>query len=290
VQDFTRSVQEAVERVQSEEETRALLEHARASGFPTINVDLIYGLPFQTPETFEASVDAVIRMGPDRAAVYSFAFVPWIRAHMTKLAQDALPDPDTKFRLFAIARERFLEAGYEPIGMDHFAKPDDELSVARREGRLRRNFQGYAVVPAADVVGLGISAIGDVRGAYVQNEKKLSGYGRALEEGRLPVARGFVRSQDDELRRHVIHELMCNLRVDVADVEHRFGIRFGETFGEDLRRLRPLVDEGLARVTPEEVAATPTGQLFLRNLALCFDRYFRERHERSDAPVFSRTV
>lgn len=290
VQDFTPRVQEAVQRIQPLEKTRALVAHARRRGFRGINVDLIYGLPHQTPETFEQTFDAVVALGADRSAVYSFAFVPWMRGHMKKLDLEALPDRETKFALFATARERFLAAGYVTIGMDHFAKPGDELALARREGRLRRNFQGYAVIPAPDVVGLGISSIGDVRGAYVQNVKKLSEYEREVGAGRLPAARGIVRSRDDAMRRDVIHELMCNLRVDIPAIERAHGIRFAETFREDLDRLAAHEKEGLCTITPERIEATPTGELFLRNLAMCFDRYWRDRHEGEDRPVFSRTV
>jgi len=290
VQDFTAPVQEAIERIQSVEETKELVDHARKLGFRGINVDLIYGLPRQTEEGFRRTVDTVIELGADRAAVYAFAFVPWIRAHMNKLPDSDFPGRDDKFRLFALARERFLAAGYEPIGMDHFAKPDDELSIAKREGRLRRNFQGYAVIPGDDVVGFGISAIGDVRGAYVQNEKKLSRYEEDVRAGKLPVERGVVRTADDELRRDVIHELMCNLVIDVPSIEARHGVDFQQVFAVDLERLRPLADEGMVTIGDREIRATPLGALFLRNLAVCFDRYWREKHEGGDKPTFSRTV
>jgi len=290
VQDLTPAVQEAINRVQSLEQTAALITHARTRGFRGINVDLIYGLPHQTPETFEQTVDAVIGLGVDRAAVYSFAFVPWVRGHQKKLEEADLPDAGTKLQLFAIARERFLKAGYLSIGMDHFARPDDELGRAKVEGRLRRNFQGYAVIPGDDVIGLGISAIGDVRGAYVQNEKKLSTYEESIEAGILPVARGVARSADDEVRRTVIHELMCNFRVDTRDIERRYGIDFASYFADDLVRLDTQVREGLAQVSPERIEATPTGELLVRNLAMCFDRYMREKHAADTKPVFSRTV
>lgn len=290
VQDFTPEVQQAIDRVQSVEQTAALVQHARTRGFRGINIDLIHGLPRQTPESFERTVEAVIEMGADRSAVYSFAFVPWIRANMKKLSEADLPDRETRSALFGIARERFLNAGYEPIGMDHFARPDDELSIARGEGRLRRNFQGYSVIPATDVIGLGISAIGDVRGAYVQNMKKLSDYQQALAEGRLPVERGVLRSADDEVRRDVIHRLMCNFRVPVAEIEADHGVTFSEYFETDLARLAELEADGLVTIDPDRIEATPTGELFVRNLALCFDRYFREKHEKGDRPVFSRTV
>lgn len=290
VQDFTPEVQRAIGRVQSPEQTHALVDHARRAGYAGINVDLIYGLPHQRPETFEQAVDKVIAMGVDRAAVYSFAYLPWMKLHHKRLDEPALPTSEGKFALFAIARERFLAAGYEPIGMDHFAKPDDELARARRAHRLRRNFQGYTVIPAPDVIGLGVSGIGDVRGAYVQNEKKLAPYADSLQAGRLPVMRGLVRTHDDQIRNVVIHEIMCNGRVAYEPIEARFGIRFEEYFAEDLRRLRAPENDSLVRVGTDSIEATPIGELFLRNVAICFDRKWREKHELSDRPVFSRTI
>jgi oxygen-independent coproporphyrinogen III oxidase len=290
VQDLTPRVQEAIHRVQSLEDTARVVARARAEGFSGINVDLIYGLPFQTPETFEATVEAVIALGFDRAAVYSFAFVPWIRGQQKRLPEEALPEPATKLELFAIARERFLAAGYEPIGMDHFALPGDELAVARREGRLRRNFQGYTVLPATDTVGLGISAIGDVAGGYFQNTKKLSVYEEALRAGRLPIERGVLRGPDDEVRRHVIHGLMCNFRVDTRAIEAEHGIQFDQYFARDLELLRRHELEGLVRLTPEAIEVAPRGQLFVRNLAMCFDRYLRDQRVDPSRPTFSRTV
>jgi oxygen-independent coproporphyrinogen-3 oxidase len=213
-----------------------------------------------------------------------------MKGHQRKLPSEAMPDRESKFQLFALARERFLDAGYEPIGMDHFARGDDELARARRQGRLRRNFQGYTVVPAPDVIGLGVSAIGDVGDAYVQNEKKLSAYQEAITRDLLPVQRGVRRSHDDAVRRHVIHELMCNFRVEIPEVEERFGVDFAGYFQEDLSRLREHEREGMVQVQEATIRATPLGELFVRNLAMCFDRYWRERHERGDTPVFSRTV
>jgi oxygen-independent coproporphyrinogen-3 oxidase len=290
VQDLTHDVQVAINRVQSLEQTARLVEHARARGYRGINIDLIYGLPLQTAAGFERTVDAVIALQPDRAAVYSFAFVPWVRGNQKKIEEDQLPSPDVKVQLFAIARERFLAAGYEPIGMDHFARPDDELARARRDGRLRRNFQGYAVIPGDDVLAIGVSGIGDVRGHYVQNEKKLSTYEEAIMAGRFPVARGVRRSADDELRRTVIHELMCNFRIDTAAISRQYGIDFGRYFATDLALLAAHEADGMVRISPESIEATPTGELFVRNLAICFDRYQRERHDAESRPVFSRTV
>jgi len=290
VQDLTPEVQESINRVQSLEQTAELVEHSRRRGFRGINVDLIYGLPLQTPESFERTVDSVVGLGVDRAAVYSFAFVPWVRGHQKKIEKDQLPDPQTKLALFAIARERFLNAGYESIGMDHFARPDDELARAKHDGRLRRNFQGYAVIPGDDVLGIGISAIGDVRGAYVQNEKKLSTYETRITAGQLPVMRGVARTADDEVRRTVIHELMCNFRVDTKSVSRQFGLDFETYFADDLALLAASEREGLVKIGDGRIEATPVGELFVRNLAMCFDRYQREKHDAESRPVFSRTV
>ena len=174
--------------------------------------------------------------------------------------------------------------------MDHFARPDDELARARREGRLRRNFQGYAVIPGDDVLAIGMSGIGDVRGHYVQNEKKLSTYEAAITAGRLPVARGVRRSADDELRRTVIHELMCNFRIDTVAISQQYDIDFGSYFADDLALLAAHEADGMVRISPERIEATPMGELFVRNLAICFDRFQRERHDAESRPVFSRTV
>ena len=290
VQDFTPEVQQAIDRIQPREMTESLVQAARDRGFAGINLDLIYGLPFQRPETFEKTIDAVTSMKVDRSAVYSFAFVPWIRGHQKKLDEENLPSREKKIELFALARERFLQSGYEAIGMDHFALPDDELSLARRAGTLRRNFQGYTVIPASDVVGLGISAIGDLSGGYFQNEKKLSRYTDAIRTGRLPVERGIERSKDDEIRRAVIHDLMCNETVIYSSIESRFDIDFASYFDEDLCELRLYEKEGLVAIGKKSIEASPTGGLFIRNLARCFDRYWREKHAGGDQPIFSRTV
>ncbi|MEZ4265734.1 MAG: oxygen-independent coproporphyrinogen III oxidase [Myxococcota bacterium] len=291
VQDLAPEVQQAIDRIQSLEDTQRIIERARARGFGGVNVDLIYGLPQQTTAGFEKTVESVLAMKPDRSAVYSFAYVPdQHRGHQRRIEVEDLPPAELKLELFALARERFLGAGFEPIGMDHFASPDDELAKARREGRLRRNFQGYTVIPAEDSVGLGISAIGDVRDAYVQNEKKLSTYAQALKAGRLPVVRGVVRDADDLLRADVIEALMCNARVDVGAIEATHGVAFREVFAAELERLREHEAAGMVVVEADAIAATPKGELFIRNLAMCFDRYYWSRHVDAEKPVFSRTV
>jgi len=290
VQDFTADVQQRVNRIQTPEQTKAVIDRARGRGYSGINVDLIYGLPLQTPETFEETVERVIDMGVDRVACYSFAFVPWIRGHQRKLDESELPAREMKMELFAIAREKLLGAGYQAIGMDHFARPEDELARAKKEGRLRRNFQGYAVIPGDDVLGFGISAIGDVRGAMFQNEKRLSRYRDLVNSERLPAVRGVVRSRDDEIRADVIHRLMCNFAIDIGAVEDRWGVDFRSYFAPDLELLDAYREEGLVLVEDRSIRATPTGELFVRNLAMCFDRYMREKHAGEREPVFSRTV
>jgi len=289
VQDFTPAVQEAVNRVQGADETRALFERARELGYVSINIDLIYGLPLQTLDSFGRSVDAVVRMRPDRVAVYSFAHVPWIRGNQRRLRPEDLPSPETKLSLFVAARQRFLDGGYQAIGMDHFALPEDELARAARARSLHRNFMGYTVKPAPDMLGAGVSAIGDVAGAFAQNVKKLSEYYAAVDAGRFPIERGYRLSPDDHVRRHVITRLMCNFHVDVADVSRRFGIDFGSYFARELRELRegPVVD-GFVEMDEGRLELTPRGRLFVRNVCMVFDRYLREKA--AGTPVFSRTV
>lgn len=289
VQDFTPEVQRAVNRIQPERDTHALFARARALGFQSINVDLIYGLPLQTVESFGQAVDAVIAMRPDRLAVYSFAYVPWIRAHQKGIRTEELPAPERKLELFVEARHRLLEAGYAAIGMDHFALPGDELARASEAGTLHRNFMGYTVRPAPDMVGVGVSAIGDVAGGFAQNTKKLSTYYSALDAGRFPIERGYRLDRDDLLRRHVITRLMCNFRLERRAVEERFGVDFQGYFAAELAELRagPVAD-GFLEMDEEGLRVTAEGRLFVRNVCMSFDRHLRAK--RQDEPVFSRTV
>lgn len=289
VQDFTPAVQEAVNRIQPEDQTRALFDRARALGFESINIDLIYGLPLQTRESFAKVADTVANMRPDRIAVYSFAHVPWIRGHQKKLDPAAIPVGERKLELFVEAMTHFTAAGYVQIGMDHFALPGDELARASASGVLHRNFMGYTTKPATDMVGAGVSAIGDVRGAFAQNVKKLSTYYEAIDAGRFPIERGYRLDADDRLRRAVITELMCNFRVRRADVERRFEIAFEPYFARELDELSagPVAD-GFVRIDADGIEVTPRGRLFVRNVAMIFDRHLR--HRTGERPVFSRTI
>lgn len=290
VQDFTPTVQEAIQRRQSEESTRALYQFARDAGFESINFDLVYGLPRQTVESFERTLASVVAMRPDRIAVYSYAHVPWLRPNQKAIDTAELPSAGVKRQLLAAAIASFTRAGYESIGMDHFALHDDELAVAAREGRLHRNFMGYTTRPAPDSVAVGMSAISDVAGAFSQNHKSLARYYEAIDAGRLPVERGYALDADDKLRRFVITELMCNFRLDAGQLRERFGVQLSEYFGEELAALNaydgPIVD-GLLTVDAQGLTVTTRGRLFVRNICMAFDRYLAAHRDR---PVFSRTI
>jgi oxygen-independent coproporphyrinogen-3 oxidase len=291
VQDFTPEVQAAVERNQTEAETRSLYEHARRAGFSSINFDLIYGLPRQTLPTFRTNLDAVLALRPDRVAVYSFAYIPWVKGNQKTIDTAELPSPELKVELFCLAREAFLAAGYRPVGMDHFALPEDELSLAIEKRTLHRNFMGYTVKHAPDMIGVGTSAIGDVAGAYAQNVKKLSEYYPAIEAGRFPIERGYRLSDEDQIRRYAITQLMCNFYLERRATAERFGIDFDSHFAFELEVLEAPegpIDSGFVALTPEAIVVLPLGRLFVRNIAMIFDVYLRQK--KGDKPVFSRTV
>ena len=286
VQDFDPRVQTAVNRVQPYAATRELVEKARALGFPSVNMDLIFGLPFQTPESFSATIDRVLEIAPDRLAVYSYANVPWMKKHQNLLAPH-LPDERGKFEIFRTALERFSDAGYEYIGMDHFARPTDELARARANRTLHRNFQGYTTKAGTDLIGFGMSAIGSVGAAYVQNRRELPLWTESVRRDGTATFRGFRLSQDDLLRRRVIQNLLCHGVVVKSEIEKEFGIRFDETFGDALEELKPCAADGLVTLDRNEVRATDLGRVFLRNLAMPFDAYLEAAPEK---PVFSRTL
>jgi oxygen-independent coproporphyrinogen III oxidase len=286
VQDFDPRVQEAINRIQPYAETRDLVEDARALGFPSVNMDLIYGLPHQTPESFSSTIDRVLEIGPDRLAVYSYANVPWMKKHQSVL-EPHLPDQATKFGIFRTALERFSDGGYEYIGMDHFARPDDELARARRNRTLHRNFQGYTTKAGTDLIGLGMSAIGSVGRHYVQNRRELPAYASGIAADGAATFRGARLTDDDLLRRGVIQSLLCHGVVLKAEIEERFGVDFDETFKGALVALEDCAADGLVELSPDAVRATPLGRVFLRNLAMPFDAYLDAAPEK---PVFSRTL
>ena len=289
VQDFDPGVQEAVNRRQTLEQTRDLHLYLREQGFPSINFDFIYGLPGQTTESFRATIESAIELRPDRVACYSYAFVPWIKAHQKAILPEHLPPRAVKLELFGIAHELFTANGYQQIGMDHFALAGDSLAVAARERTLFRNFMGYTTHPAKDTVGFGVSAIGDLRGAFAQNTKKLNRYKDALDRGLPPIERGFERSRDDEIRRDVIQSLMCNFYLDIPGIEKAHGIDFASYFADSLRALdQGPGAHGFVTRTPRAIEVTEAGRLFVRNVCMEFDGYLKGRE--GEKPVFSRTV
>lgn len=291
VQDLDPTVQDMIGRHQTLEQTRTLFDTARDLGFESINVDLIYGLPGQDLSTMGETLDRVTEMLPDRLAVYSFAYVPWVRPNQKRIDPETLPDRDLKFALLSLVRDRLIGAGYQAIGMDHFALPSDDLAVAQRNGTLSRNFMGYTTKRGTDVIALGSSGISDVAGSYAQNHKRLASYYQAIDAGVLPIERGVRLTDDDLLRRHVITELMCNGRLRFAAVDERYGIDFRDHFADEIRVLLGaggLIEEGMVTVDEDGIRATELGSIFIRNVAMTFDSYLKQQSK--EKPVFSRTV
>ena len=281
VQDFDPAVQKAINRVQSEAETRRVVEEARATGFRSINLDLIYGLPKQTLASFGATLERVLALEPDRIALYNYAHLPAVFKPQRRIAAADLPPAEEKLQILTLAIGRLTRAGYLYIGMDHFAKPDDELAVAQRQGRLQRNFQGYSTRPEADLLGFGVSAIGRIGPTYYQNAKDLDDYQARFDQGALPVLRGIELTADDLVRRAVIHALMCNFRVSVEAIERDHLVDFARYFAPELAELRALAEDGLVELSPEWIVVTARGRLLVRAVAQAFDRYLRERRERA---------
>lgn len=288
VQDFDPDVQAAVNRIQPEWVSRQVHAWAMDLGFHSINIDLMYGLPYQTMESFERTLDMVVTYNPNRIAMFNYAHVPWLKPHQRLIHEEDLPTPERKLDILKMAIERLTDAGYEYIGMDHFSRPDDELAVAQRTKTLYRNFQGYSTRAGADLYGLGMSSISHFRNTYAQNSKTLPEYYKALDEGRFATHVGYRMTDDDHLRKHVIMRLMCDLELDISSVEKQFGIIFEEYFDESLKSLKPLEEDGLVAVEPDRIRIVGPGRLLLRNVAMCFDAYLESMTR--EKPIFSRTV
>ena len=276
VQDLEQRVQEAVNRVQSFAKTRDLIDAARASGFQSVSLDLIYGLPHQSVASFDATIDRVLTLKPDRLAIYNYAHLPQMFKAQRLIDAADLPDASAKLEILHGTIAKLTAAGYEYIGMDHFALPSDELVVAQHKGELQRNFQGYSTHARCDLISLGVSAISHVHHCYSQNVKSVNRYCQLLEQGHLPVERGLELSDDDELRASVIETIMCHGRLDFAAVAQSFGLDFGDYFGAELEALAPLADDGLIKFDNAGFEVTPAGRLLLRPVAMVFDRYLRE--------------
>ena len=289
VQDFDPAVQRAVNRVQSVEETRAIVDACRAAGMRSVNIDLIYGLPGQSLEGFGRTLDIVTAIHPDRLAVYSYAHLPQLFKPQKQIDEALLLDGEAKLALLQLAVEKLTAAGYVYIGMDHFALPGDELAIAKSRGDLHRNFMGYTTHADSDLVGLGVSAISHVANTFSQNPRDLPSWEAAIDAGRLPVFRGMRLDEDDELRADLIQSLMCQGEVATEALERRYAIDFETYFADSLAQLRPLAEDGLVRLERGRIAATSRGRLLLRSIAMCFDRYLQQPASVA-TPSFSRVV
>ncbi len=277
VQDFDAAVQKSVNRIQSEEVTFATLTAAKSEGFKSVSIDLIYGLPFQTVESFSRTVDKVIAASPDRLSVFNYAHLPEMFKPQRRISEDDLPSASEKLDILQDTNERLSKAGYVYIGMDHFARPDDELAVAQREHTLYRNFQGYSTHADCDLIGLGITSIGKVGNTYSQNVKTLDEYYALIDAGRIAVFRGLELDTDDVLRREVISQIICNFSLRPAEIEQQFNINFKEYFSTELEELRAMADDGLLTLDETmNINVEPAGRLLIRNVCMVFDKYLQQ--------------
>lgn len=288
VQDFNLEVQEAINRIQSEEITRLTVVWARELGYKSVNIDLIYGLPHQTLENFADSVEKVIEISPDRVAVFNYAHVPWLKKHQNVIKTEDLPSPDERLQILRMTIEKLVRAGYEYIGLDHFAKPTDELAIAQKNNTLYRNFQGYSTKAGADVYAFGVSAISQFQNIYAQNVKDLKEYYNRVKSGIAPTNVGYRMTFDDHVRKETIMQLMCHLEIDKRDIEDKFGIDFEEYFASDIPKLDVFIAENLLENNPDKIQIIGSGKLIIRNVAMCFDAYLEKMMR--EKPVFSKTV
>ena len=288
VQDFNPEVQQAVNRVQPEDLTRRTIGWAKELGFQSLNLDLMYGLPHQTVASFDETIDSILAMQPDRLAVFNYAHLPQIIKHQKLIQNEWLPSPDIKLQLLKLSIEKLTSNGFIYIGMDHFARPEDELTVAMNNGTLYRNFQGYSTHAGINLLAVGITSISMLSDLYVQNYKTLNEYYDLLDDGEIPVMRGVELNDDDQLRREVITELMCNFRLKKEKIETKYAIKFDNYFEEPLKDLELFEMDGLVKLNDDEIVVTESGRLLVRNIAMNFDAYLKRKEK--NKPQFSRTV
>ncbi|MBZ7965109.1 oxygen-independent coproporphyrinogen III oxidase [Campylobacter molothri] len=286
VQDFDEKVQKEIHRIQPFDLTKNALKLVRDRGIKSVNMDLIYGLPYQTLESFTQTLEKILILNPDRLAIFNYAHVPWLKKNMRKFDENTLPSPDIKLQILEFCEKFLSQNGYKMIGMDHFAKEEDELFKALENGTLHRNFQGYTTKGGADLIGIGLTSIGEGKKHYAQNFKDMLSYEKAIDDGRLPFERGVKLTFDDELRKYVIMNLMANFRLDIKKVEEEFNIKFKEYFKEDLKALKEYED--FLNISENDIKVNETGVLLIRNIAMCFDAYMKNISE--EKKVFSKTV
>jgi len=288
IQDFNEKVQIAVHRVQPYEVTKKAMDLARKYNMHSVNTDLIYGLPFQTLETFKETLQLALTLNPDRFAVFNYAHVPWMKKTMRKIDETTLPTPDVKLEIMQYTIDFLTKNGYEMVGMDHFAKPEDELFKAIEKGELHRNFQGYTTKGGADLIGIGLTSIGEGVDSYNQNFKDMKLYEEAIDAGKLPFERGVVLTQDDLIRQYVIMELMSNFKLDIKRFEKAYGVKFKEYFADALQELQVFVDEDLLTISEDKIECSQTGTLLIRNICMPFDAYMKKHA--ANKKTFSKTV
>jgi oxygen-independent coproporphyrinogen-3 oxidase len=287
VQDFNEKTQKAVNRVQSYELTKNVVDMARSYGINSINIDLIYGLHYQNLETFKETLNKVLTLDPDRLAVFNYAHVPWMKKTMRKIDETTLPHPSEKLKILKYTIDFFESNGYKMVGMDHFAKPSDELFKALEKGELHRNFQGYTTKGGADLIGIGLTSIGETEDAYIQNYKDLKSYEKAIDSKKLATFRGIILNEEDKIRKKIIMEMMANFSFDIKRFEKETGINFFEKFEQEIKELQEFVDEGLVKITPEKIEVNKTGAMLIRNIVLPFDEYFKRMQNKK---AFSKSI
>lgn len=287
VQDFNKEVQKVVNREQDEAFIFDMVHRARELGFRSTNLDLIYGLPLQTPESFAKTLEQVLTLRPGRLSVFNYAHMPSLFAAQRKIKEEDLPKPAQRMAILQQSIQTLTDAGYQFIGMDHFALPEDELAVAQREGKLHRNFQGYTTQGECDLIGFGVSAISMVGDTYAQNQKELKHYYAQMDELRHALWKGVSLSHDDLLRREVIKQLMCNFSLNKRDIEAQFDVQFDSYFKEDLQLLKTFIDDDLVEVTEDEITVDLRGRMLIRNICMSFDKYFRAKARQQQ---FSRVI
>lgn len=292
VQDFSEKTQEAINRPQGREQTESFIKLCREKGFVSINVDLVYGLPHQSTDTFSQTLDAIFEIDPDRIALYNYAYLPGKLGNQRRMEESWLPSAEERFNIFQLAIDRFTENGFVYIGMDHFAKPGDELTIAQREGTLQRNFMGFTTRAGADLYSFGVSSISSLDAIYIQNNKKLHTYEKMIREGALPIERGIELTKDDRMRRWVIMELMCNLRLPIERFNQTWDETFHDYFSDELAQLKPFIDDGLIdpNIT-QEIHVLELGRIIIRPIAMVFDYYLQQAQKTGrKSPTFSKTL
>lgn len=279
LQDFNPAVQKAVNRIQTEEQTFSVLEAARKHGFRSTSIDLIYGLPLQTVDTFAETLDKVLAVSPDRFSIFNYAHMPARFKTQRQINDTDMPTPEVKLDILQMMGNKLIEASYVYIGMDHFSKPDDELAIAQREGKLYRNFQGYSTHSDCDLVGMGITSIGRVGDAYIQNVKALDEYDALISQGKLPVFKGVDLNEDDKLRRAVITQLICHFELGFAKIEKQFDIVFADYFSAELKKIQAMQTDGLLTFTEKNIQVQTAGRLLIRNICMVFDKYLAKKQQ-----------